>query len=134
MSPFQVLHLKALSAGAAVIIVLGLLGQLVFLILAVYVLEFTRNYPDLQSLVTYLSYAVGAAGYFSIMFVAGNVVASLAPTHKRINGVLAAATTTILSLLTSLRDDGLTVMALLFVLSGIAFTLVGVMFWRKSNP
>lgn len=133
MSLLKSLSIKALAAGSITIIFLGLVAQLIFLLLAVYVTELSRAYPELGTILSILSYIAGTLAYFIIMASGGYVVANLAPSQKLFNGALAGIFTTSLSLISSLNDNGFTLVALVFLMSGTGFTIVGVKIWEKLH-
>jgi len=133
MSYLKQLSIKALAAGSITIIFLGLVAQLIFLLLAVYYTDLTHAYPGLSMPLSILSYGVGIMAFFIIMASGGYVVANLAPSQKLFNGALAGVLTTSLSLISSLNENGFTLVALVFLISGTGFTLLGVIIWQKLH-
>lgn len=133
MSFLKKISIKALAAGSIVIIFLGLVAQLGFLLLAVYYTELTQAYPGLTTPLIILSYLVGIMAFLVIMAAGGYVAANLAPDLKILHGILIGLLTTGLSLIASLNENGLTLMALLFLVCGTAFTVAGVIIWQKLH-
>jgi len=133
MPSLKSFSIKALAVGSITIICLGLVAQLIFLLLAVYVTELSRAYPELSTILSILSYITGTLAYFLIMASGGYVVANLAPTEKLFNGALAGIFTTSLSLISSLNENGFTMVALVFLVSGTGFCVAGAMIWNKLH-
>lgn len=133
MSFFKQINIKALAAGSITIIFLGLVAQLIFLLLAVYHTELTRAYPGLSMPLNILSYVVGIMAFFVIMATGGYIAANLAPKLKLLHGILIGILTTSLSLISSLNENGFTLMALIFLVSGTGFAVVGVIAWQKLH-
>lgn len=133
MSFLKQISIKALAAGSITIIFLGLVAQLIFLLLAVYHTELTQAYPGLSMPLSILSYAVGILAFFVIMATGGYVASNLTPNLKRLHGVLIGVFTTGLSLISSVNENGFTLMALIFLVSGTSFAIVGVIMWQKTH-
>lgn len=133
MNLLKLLNIKALAAGSITIIFLGLVAQLIFLLLAVYYTELTRSYPELSLPLTILSYILGIAVFFIIMATGGYMAANLAPKLKRLHGILIGIITTGLSLITSLNENGFTLMALVFFVCGTGFAVAGAIIWQKLH-
>ena len=93
---------KALSAGIAVVVVLGLLMQLAFTAVVVGQMELSRNYPDYSGVIKTLPYLVGFGGYFLVMATGGFVTASIALNRVVLNAFIVGTSTAGISLLLSM--------------------------------
>jgi len=133
MSYLKQLSIKALAAGSITIIFLGLVAQLGFLLLAVYYTDLTHAYPGLSMPLSILSYVVGIVAFFIIMASGGYVAANLALKLKIFHGILIGLITTGLSLISSLNENGFTLMALIFLVCGTGFAVAGVIIWQKLH-
>ena len=133
MSFLKQLSIKALAAGSITSIFLGLVAQLVFLLLAVYYSEWTLAYPGLSLPLTVLSYGAGILAFFAIMATGGYIAANMAPELKLLHGILIGIITTGLSLISSLNENGFTLMALVFFVCGTGFAMTGVIIWQRLH-
>jgi hypothetical protein len=124
---------KALAAGCATVLVLGLLVQLVFIFLVVGYNAAARNWPLLAPWGRPLAYISGTLVYFGVMAAAGYVTAQLARHHILLHTLVVGSLVTGVSLLSSLGGGKLTLMSLGFFLSGIAFTVTGGLAWRRHS-
>ena len=127
------LNWKALLAGSVTIIALGLSLQLVFLLLAVVYTEVIREHPDLATLGTLLSYLLGFIGFFITMSVGGYIAANLARKNICAHTALIGLATTGISLLASLSYASLTLKGIIFVILGIAFSVMGGRIWLHNE-
>lgn len=133
MSLIKQISFKALVAGSFAIIFLGLIAQLIFLLLATYFTELGHSYPWISLPVTIVSYIVGFFGYFIVMSIGGYIAANIADSQKIAHGVLIGLFTTGLSLFSSLNENGFTLMALIFLVSGTGFSIAGVLIWKRLH-
>ena len=127
------LNFKALAAGTAMIVILGLSLQLIFLIAATGYTILIRDFPDIQLIAQVLLYCLGAVGYFIIMSASGYVTANIAGKNIYLHAIIIAVLTTGFSILSLLMDSGVNLNAVLFVLAGILFTCLGAGIWRKHQ-
>jgi len=127
---------KAISAGIVTIIVLGLVNQLVVIMANVGFSSLAKSYEVFSPYINLLTYIVGAIGYFSVMFCGGFVTAGICREKIYRHALIAAVIASSASLWLSLRSDIFTPIALVFLLSGILFTLLGSWVWKNSrfNP
>lgn len=123
--------LKSLLAGFFYIIILGLVIQLVFMFLAMGYTELTKAYPWVSAFGGYVGYAVGIIVYFLLMASGGLLTAVLARTNIFAHCLTVGSSTTILSVLSSQNNDELTYLSLIFIITGISFTIAGGEYWKK---
>jgi hypothetical protein len=124
---------KALLAGCATILVLGLLVQLAFIFVVVGFNAVAASWPPLVPWGRPLAYVSGTLVYFGIMSTAGYLTAEIARRHVLLHALITGSLVTGASLLLSLGSGKLTVMSLAFFLSGIVFTLSGALLWRRRR-
>ena len=124
---------KALLAGSATIIFLGLLLQLLFLLAATGYTLVIREHPDWQSLGTVLAYALGIFSYFLIMSIGGYITANIARRHVYRHAIVIGAATTGLSLISSLQAGNITFTSISFIIAGIGFTAFGAYIWCHNQ-
>jgi hypothetical protein len=124
---------KAILAGSASVIILGLSLQLVFLLLAVLYAEMVRDYPYLATPGTIISYLLGFVGFFIIMSIGGYITANLARKQVIIHALIVGLATTGLSVLVSLNTSNLTLKGILFVILGGAFSILGGKIWLHNE-
>ena len=124
---------KALLAGSATIIFLGLLLQLIFLLAATGYTVVIREHPQWQTFGTVLAYALGILGYFIIMSIGGYIAANIARRHVYRHAILIGAMTTGLSLISSIQAGNITLTSISFVVAGIGFTMIGAYFWLQTH-
>jgi hypothetical protein len=124
--------LKSLLAGFFYIIILGLVIQLVFMFLAMGYTELTKAYPWVSAFGGYVGYAAGIIVYFLLMASGGLLTAVIAKTNVFTHCLIVGSSTTILSVLSSQNNDELTYLSLIFVITGIFFTIAGGEYWKRK--
>lgn len=124
---------KALLAGSATILVLGLLVQLAFIFVVVGFNAIAASWPPLAPWGRPLAYVSGALVYFGIMSTAGYLTAEIARRHVLLHTLITGSLVTGASLLLSLGGGKLTVMSLAFFLSGMVFALTGGLLWQRRR-
>lgn len=129
----KMFSLKALAAGTALIIILGLTLQLVFLIAATGYTIVIRDYPEMQLIGKILLYVLGGFGYFIIMSASGYVTANIAKKNIYYHAIVISVITTGLSLFSLLKDSGINLNTVLFVIAGILFTCMGGYIWTRHQ-
>lgn len=127
------INFKALSIGIALIIFFGLLFQLFFILAASSLTVVIQNHPEWQTASQVLSYIIGATSYFIIMSGSGYTTASFAEKNINLHTFLIALLTTGISLVTSIREDSYTLNSILFVIVGIAFSMIGGRIWIRHQ-
>ncbi|MCW9014008.1 MAG: hypothetical protein OQL06_09515 [Gammaproteobacteria bacterium] len=127
------INFKALFVGASTIIFFGLLLQLIFLLAATGYTIVIREHPEWQTIGQLLSYTIGGISYFVIMSASGYITANIAQKNVYLHAFLIALLTTGISLISSVREDGFTLNSILFVVSGIAFTIIGGYIWLSHQ-
>lgn len=124
--------LKSLLAGFFYIIILGLVIQLAFMFLAMGYTELTKAYPWVSAFGGYVGYTVGLIVYFLLMASGGLLTAVIARTNIFAHCLTVGSCTTILSVLSSQNNDELTYLSLIFVITGIGFTIAGGEYWKRK--
>lgn len=124
---------KALSAGIAVVVVLGLIMQLVFTSIVVGQMELGRNYPEYSGVFKTIPYLFGFGGYFLVMAAGGYVTASIALNQVVLNALIVGVVTAGLSVSLSISAGGIKPMSLIFFTLGVLFCITGALFWRTRQ-
>ena len=124
---------KAIAVGIISIVVMGLSLQLIFLLLATAYTNLLKEYPNLETIGTILSYSAGTLGYFIIMSLSGYITAHLAQKKVDLHCLIVSGTVIGFSLITSVRTDNFTYMSVIFGLSGLLFTAIGGRIWIKHS-
>jgi hypothetical protein len=126
--------IKAISLGVISLLLLGLVNQLVLIMASVGFSYLVKTYPSLLPWSQTFTYSMGALGHFIVMGLTGVVVAmTSAPKQAYLNAGLAVITGSCISLYLSLRDDIFTLIAFLFLVSGIIFALLGCWLWKRRE-
>jgi hypothetical protein len=123
--------LKSLLTGFFYIVALGLVIQLAFMFLAMGYTELTKTHPWVSTFGAYVGYSAGIIVYFLLMASGGLLTAALARKNILIHCFIVGASTTSLSVLSSQNNDELTYLSLVFVITGIAFTIAGGEYWKQ---
>jgi hypothetical protein len=124
---------KALGIGIISIVIMGLSLQLIFLLLATAYTNLLKEYPDIASLGSVISYGAGIIGYFIIMSFGGYITAHLAQKKIDLHCLMVSGFVVGFSLITSVRSDNFTYISVLFAFSGLIFTLIGGRAWIKNS-
>jgi hypothetical protein len=124
--------LKSLLAGFFYIVALGLVIQLIFMFVAMGYTELTNAYPWVSVFGGYVGYIVGIIVYFLLMASGGLLTAAIARKNIVVHCMVVGSSTTLLSVLSSQNNDELTYLSLVFVITGIAFTLAGGEYWKRK--
>lgn len=119
---------KALAAGIALVIVLGLLLQMAFASLMVGQLELSKSYPQYSAAIKLLPYLIGFGGYFLVMVSGGYLTASIAADTVVLHAAIVGALTVGLSVL-SLSSGEIKLMNLIFFALGVLFSVIGALYW-----
>jgi len=129
--------LKAISIGVITILILGLVNQLMLIMAAVGYNSLIEISPAFRPWSPLFTYIVGGLGYFLVMSSAGLVTAMASEKHPYKHAVIAAITGSSISLYLSLQEEIFTLLALIFMVLGIGFTLFGCWLRQKyeqKNP
>ena len=124
---------KALITGIISIVIMGLVLQLIFLLLATSYADLLKLHPELTTAGSVVSYGVGIIGYFFIMSFGGYITANFAKHRIYTHCLIVSGTVIGFSLITSVRSDHFTYMSVIFAVSGIIFTYVGGRYWLKHS-
>ncbi|MFK5985370.1 MAG: hypothetical protein QM479_08080 [Pseudomonadota bacterium] len=125
--------LKAISLGFTCIVLLGLLNQLIFIMASVAYNYLLHSFPELIQWEQLFIYATGAICFFIVMASAGFITAMASVKHSCIHSAIAALLGMSFSLYYSLQQEIFTLFALLFVLIGLTFSLIGCHRWVKQS-
>ena len=118
-------YLKAYLAGFFFIVVFGLCIQLAYMFLAMGYVELVKAFPWVATFGGYVSYLVGFIVYFLLMASGGFLAASIAKKHMVVMCFLVGLSSTGLSAFSLQNTSGYTVFIILFVVSGVLFTIAG---------
>jgi len=127
------INFKALSIGIALIIFFGLLFQLFFILAATGFTVIIQDHPEWQTASQIFSYIIGGISYFFIMSGSSYITASFAEKNIHLHTFLIALLTTGISLVTSIREDSYTLNSILFVVTGILFSMIGGRIWMQHQ-
>jgi len=126
--------LKALLAGFFSIIFLGLTFQLIFIMLDVGYNLIMHNYPVIKEYKQLFYYIIGLPGFFLVMTTGGYLTSYYAQKKTITHSIIVGASTCGLALYSSINEDQLTLTGIIFFTIGIAFTIIGSLYWQKNNP
>jgi hypothetical protein len=118
-------YLKAFLAGFLFIVVFGLCIQLAYMFLAMWYIDLVKEFPWVATFGGYVSYLVGIVVYFLLMAMGGILTASIAKKNVAVMCFLVGISSTGLSVLLLQNFSEYIVFSILFVVSGILFTIVG---------
>lgn len=124
---------KALLAGIATIIVLGLLAQMIFLFFVTGLTVLLKSHPLHAEYGKVISLAFGVPLFFLVMGIGGYVTAFYSREKVIVYGAVVGAIATGFSLIPSLMTGKLTLAGVLFLLAGVAFTALGSLVWKRRN-
>jgi hypothetical protein len=118
-------YLKAFLAGFFFIVVFGLCIQLAYMFLAMGYVELVKALPWVSTFGGYVSYLVGFVVYFLLMASGGFLTTSIAKKNMVVMCFLVGISSAGLSALSLQNTSEYTVFIILFVVSGVLFTIVG---------
>jgi hypothetical protein len=118
-------YLKAFLAGFFFIVVFGLCIQLAYMFLAMGYVELVKAFPWVATFGGYVSYLVGIVVYFLLMATGGLLTASIAKKNIVVMCILVGISSTGLSALSLQNAGEYTVFSIIFIVSGILFTIAG---------
>ncbi|MCW8854204.1 MAG: hypothetical protein OQK76_02160 [Gammaproteobacteria bacterium] len=125
--------LKAITAGCAFIVVMGLLIQLAYIFFAVVHIYLAKSYPFLNDVGVYFKYLIGFPVFFFLMFAGGYVTADLSPQNIIRNCLLVAMITMSFSMLSALSYSEITITGLIVLFVALISTVMGGLYWRYSQ-
>lgn len=123
-------YLKSFLAGFSFIVVFGLCIQLAYIFLAVWYIDLVKEFPSVATFVGPVSYLVGIVIYFLLMATGGIVTASLAKKNPLVMCFLVGIATTGLSTLSLQNFSEYTIFSIVFIVSGVLFTIAGGWYWK----
>ena len=118
-------YLKAYLAGFFFIVVVGLCIQLAYMFLAMGYVYLVTAFPWVATFGGYASYLVGIVVYFLLMASGGFLTTSIAKKKMVVMCSLVGLSSTGLSAFSLQNTSDYTVFIMLFVGSGILFTIAG---------
>jgi hypothetical protein len=118
-------YLKAFLAGFLFIVVFGLCIQLAYMFLAMGYIELVKAFPWVATFGGYASYLIGLVVYFLLMVTGGVLTACIAKKNMIVMCFLVGISSTGLSILSLNNYSEYTSFSILFVVSGVLFTIVG---------
>ena len=124
---------KALLAGFFTVIFLGLTFQLIFIMLDVGYNLLMNSYPAIKDYKQVFYYIIGLPGFFLVMATGGYLTAYYARKNIITHASIVGASTCGLALYSSINEDQLTLVGIIFFIVGIAFTIIGSLYWQKNN-
>ncbi|MDH5765590.1 MAG: hypothetical protein OEZ38_06185 [Gammaproteobacteria bacterium] len=124
---------KAILAGCAFIVILGLLLQLLYIFVAVAYIDMAKSYPFLNDISHYFRYLVGLPVFFLLMFGGGYITANLAPENIVRNCLLVAMITMSITVLSALSYSSLTMTGMFVIILSLLSTLTGGLYWRRHQ-
>ena len=127
------IHWKALLAGVATIIVLGLLAQMIFLFFVTGLTILLKSHPLYTEYGRAISLAFGVPLFFLVMGIGGYVTAHYSREKVIVYGAVVGAIATGFSLVPSLMTGKLVLAGVLFLLAGVVFTALGSLMWQRRN-
>ena len=125
--------LKAITAGCAFIIIVGLIFQLAYILTAVVYIDLAKSYPFLNDISGYFRYLIGFPVFFMLMFAGGYVTADFSPGQILPNCILVAMITMSLTTLSALSYSEITLTGLTVVVVSLISTVAGGLYWRYSQ-
>lgn len=129
--------LKAISVGVISILILGLINQLVLIMAAVgfnSLMKWSDAFIPWSSAFTYF---MAGLGFIIVMTIAGLLTAHASNNTPYTNAIIASILGSTISLYLSLQQEIFTLLALVFLILGIACSSFGCWFWLKNakkNP
>lgn len=124
-------YLKAFLAGFLFVVVFGLCIQLAYMFLAIGYIELVKAYPWVATFGGYVSYLVGIVVYFLLMATGGILTASIAKKNLVVMCFFVGISSTGLSTLSLQNAGEYAVFSILFVVSGVLFTIAGGWYWKQ---
>lgn len=125
--------LKALIIGIVTIIILGLLVQVAVLLAEVGYNSLSNTYSILDPYKNVFVYSIVAIGFALVMICGGYVTAAVSRQKIYLYSSIAAFTACGISLWSSLVTEIFTPIAVLFLIYGISFSLLGSWLWKKTS-
>ncbi|MBL1142876.1 MAG: hypothetical protein HND53_12675 [Proteobacteria bacterium] len=125
-------YLKAFLAGFFFIVVFGLCIQLAYMFLAMAYIDLVKAFPWVVIFGGYVSYLLGFIVYFLLMATGGFLTASIAKKNIVLMCFIVGISSTGLSVLSLGDYSEYTVFILLFVVSGVLFTIAGGYYMKKG--
>lgn len=124
--------LKAIVSGVLFIIIVTLVLQLIFLLLAVSYAELAQDYPVLQSVRGYFRYVVGIPVALLVMFLGGYLTAAIARTRVIVHCIITATISLLIAIVPALDYSSITIMGAFTLGASFAFTVLGGWYWYRK--
>lgn len=126
-------YLKAFLVGFLFIVVFGLCIQIAYMFLAIWYVDLVKAFPWIATFSVYVSYLVGIVVYFLLMATGGFLTASIAKKNMLVMCFLVGIASTGLSVLSSQSSSEYLVFSILFIVSGILFTIAGGWYRKQAQ-
>ena len=127
------MSIKAILIGVAASIFLGLTLELVFLFLDVSYNYLMKSYPSIVPFKQIFYYIIIIPGFFFVMFTGGYLTSVYANKHTLAHSLAVGLLVCGIALYATGGAYELTWFGLIFVVVGVAFTLVGNFMWKKNS-
>jgi len=127
------ISIKALLISISAMIFLGLTFELIFLFVDIGYNSLMKSYPFTKSFRQPFYYLFIFFGLFFIMFTGGYLTAIYAKKHVLAHSVFSASVICGIALYATSSGYDFTLLSVLFVAIGIAFTVYGNIVYRKNN-
>jgi hypothetical protein len=125
--------LKAVISGIVTILILGLITQVAVLLAEVGYNNLSNSYPFIDPYKQWFVYSTVAIGFALVMLCGGYITAAISRQKIYTYSFIAAFVACGISLWSSLVTEVFTSSALLFLIYGITFSLLGSWFWKKYD-
>ena len=125
--------IKAILAGSAFIIIVVLLMQLAYIIIAVVYNELAKDYPLLNEIAGSFRYLIGIPVFMAIMFAGGYITADFARIKVLPHCIAVGLITSSSMIIPTLENANLTVTGIVIFALAIVATSVGGIYWQRAE-
>jgi len=125
--------LKAVISGIITILILGLMTQVAVLLAEVGYNSLANSYPIIDPFKQWFVYFTVATGFALVMLCGGYITAAISKQKIYIYSFIAAFVACGISLWSSLVTEVFTSSALIFLIYGIVFSLIGSWVWKRKE-
>ncbi|RDH85661.1 MAG: hypothetical protein DIZ80_01650 [endosymbiont of Galathealinum brachiosum] len=127
------ISIKALLISVTAMIFLGLTFELIFLFIDIGYNILMKSYPVTKSVRQPLYYLLIFSGLFIVMFTGGFLTSMYAKRYVIAHSVVAATIVCGIALYATSSGYDFTLLSVLFIIIGIAFTLYGNVVYKRNN-
>jgi len=125
--------IKAIIAGSLFIIIVSLLMQLAFILVAVGYNALAEDYPFLNDITVYFKYLLGIPILMLIMFSGGYITATIAHTRVLLHCLVVSVITIGLIMFSALQNANITVTGIVVIILITVTTLAGGLYWQRQQ-